>query len=87
MLTLKRFKCLRAELKHMVDGGAIVNAASVTGLVGVTKAGTYVASKHAIIGLTKTAAKEVGSRNIRVNASNHVLSISTATAADGTCAR
>ncbi len=66
--------CLRAELPHMLEGrqglrgGSIVNAASVAGLVGVEQNGPYVASKHAIIGLTRTAAKEEGPKAIRVNA-------------------
>lgn len=65
--------CLRAQLPHMQEGsqgrggGAIVNAASIAGLVGVESNGPYVASKHAIVGLTKTLAKEEGARAIRVN--------------------
>jgi len=65
---------LRAELPHVVEGskgrggGAIVNAASVAGLVGGENNVPYVASKHAIIGMTRTAAKEEGVRAIRVNA-------------------
>ncbi|KAM0800657.1 putative short chain dehydrogenase/ reductase [Usnea florida] len=66
--------CLRAELPHMLEGstgrggGAIVNAASIAGLVGVEYNGPYVASKHAVIGMTRTVAKEEGPRAIRVNA-------------------
>ncbi|KAI9164131.1 Short-chain dehydrogenase/reductase aba4 [Paramyrothecium foliicola] len=66
--------CLRAELPHMLvgeagrGGGAIVNAASIAGLVGVECNVPYVASKHAIAGITKTLAKEEGKRAIRVNA-------------------
>ncbi|KAL8735781.1 MAG: hypothetical protein Q9166_000645 [cf. Caloplaca sp. 2 TL-2023] len=66
--------CLRAELPHMLEGskgrggGAIVNAASIAGLVGVEHNGPYVASKHAILGMTRTAAKEEGAKAIRVNA-------------------
>jgi len=59
--------CLRAEIPHFNDGGAIVNAASVAGMIGFAKNGSYVASKHAVVGLTRTAAKELGSRNIRCN--------------------
>lgn len=59
--------CLRAELRHMNHGGSIVNASSVAGLRGFAKNAAYVASKHAVIGLTKTVAQEVGDRSIRCN--------------------
>jgi NAD(P)-dependent dehydrogenase (short-subunit alcohol dehydrogenase family) len=62
------FNCLRAELRVMSSGGSIVNAASVAGVMGSALAAPYVASKHAVVGLTRTAAKEVGGKNIRVNA-------------------
>lgn len=57
-----------AEIPHMKSGGSIVNAASVTGLIGFVKNAAYCASKHAVIGLTKVAAKELGPKNIRCNA-------------------
>lgn len=60
--------CLRAQLAAMGRGGAVVNCSSVTGLVGAPGLSSYAASKHAIIGLTKSAAKEVGPQGIRVNA-------------------
>lgn len=60
--------CLRAQLAIMGSGGAIVNCSSVTGLAGAAGLSSYAASKHAIIGLTKSAAKEVGPQGIRVNA-------------------
>ena len=66
--------CLCAQLPLMQQGaegrgvGAIVNAASVAGLVGGEYTGPYVASKHAIVGMTRTAAKEEGARAIRLNA-------------------
>ncbi|GAB1214360.1 hypothetical protein ATERTT37_003522 [Aspergillus terreus] len=68
------FNCLRAELAHMKTGaggrhgGSIVNAASIAGIIGVEHNGPYVASKHAVVGWTRTAAKEEGKRAIRVNA-------------------
>lgn len=65
------FLLLQDELKHMVaqeQGGSIANAASVSGLLATPTAGHYVASKHAVLGLTKTAAVEYGKYGIRVNA-------------------
>lgn len=62
--------CMKYELLHMKEhgGGAIVNTSSEGGLVGTPLAGPYVAAKHAVIGLTRTAAGEYANMKIRVNA-------------------
>src|SRR5438093_8007537 len=53
-----------------VGGGAIVNCWSVAGVVGFPNVAIYIASKHAVIGLTKTAALEYSAQGIRINAVN-----------------
>ncbi|RDW61571.1 NAD(P)-binding Rossmann-fold containing protein-9 [Coleophoma crateriformis] len=60
--------CMRAEIKAINDKGSIVNASSIAGIIGMEKNGAYIASKHAVIGLTRASAKELGPRGIRVNA-------------------
>lgn len=63
------FLCLRAEIREMLTsgGGAIVNLASIAGLIGFSGIAPYTASKHAVNGLTKNAAVEYGKDGIRVN--------------------
>jgi NAD(P)-dependent dehydrogenase (short-subunit alcohol dehydrogenase family) len=62
------FLGMKYVLPRMRDGGSVVNMSSALGLVGGAGTVAYVASKHAIIGMTKTAALEQGPRGIRVNA-------------------
>ncbi len=62
------FLATRAALAQMQPGGRIINTASVWGRVAEPLFGAYVASKHAVIGLTKCWAKELGPRRITVNA-------------------
>ena len=63
------FLCMKYEITHMLEngGGAIVNLASVAGLIGFPGLGPYLASKHAISGMTKNAALEYSKQGIRVN--------------------
>ncbi|MFJ6752730.1 SDR family NAD(P)-dependent oxidoreductase [Streptomyces sp. NPDC091266] len=64
------WNCLRYEIRAMLEnsaGGAIVNNSSVGGLQAIPAAAPYVASKHAVVGLTKAAAAEYAAHGIRVN--------------------
>jgi len=64
------FNCTKYAINHMIKqrSGSIVNIASVVGITGNAGQSNYSASKAGIIGFTKSCAKELGSRNITVNA-------------------
>lgn len=66
------FLCMKHEIPHMLaqGGGSIVNTASIAGLIGLPSATNYVAAKHGVVGITKTAAMEYAKDNIRVNCVN-----------------
>ncbi len=64
------WRSMKFEIEYMLKhgGGSIVNISSIAGLIGFPQHGAYVASKHAVLGMTKTAALEFGAYGIRVNA-------------------
>ncbi|KAI1316058.1 hypothetical protein F5Y16DRAFT_393251 [Xylariaceae sp. FL0255] len=60
--------CLKAQADVITDNGSIVNASSIAGKMGRPRNSAYAASKFGVTGLTKSVAKELGYRGVRVNA-------------------
>ncbi|KAK7963675.1 Levodione reductase [Apiospora saccharicola] len=67
------FYSMRAELRRMEAGAAIVNVGSILGIVGLECYAPYTAAKHGVLGLTRAAAKEWGPKGIRINATGPAM--------------
>jgi NAD(P)-dependent dehydrogenase (short-subunit alcohol dehydrogenase family) len=78
---------LRAQVPHFNEGASIVNCSSILGVIGAAKNLAYSASKHAVVGMTRSAAKELGPKMIRVNCICPCVLLSTTYTDSLTCIR